>query len=384
MKRKCKNIDITNIGLIRKAVYDCFKPAKKRRRRDTIALFKKYLPDEQKDDVYAILQLCTDEYYKICKQIAEDIKCRIVNEKLNLKPVTIKERKDPGTQKVRKIAVLSIEQLIMDHVAVLGMQEALKRVGVTQVSSIKGRGAHYGKKYIEKWLRTKYKGKKLYSAKLDIKDFYGSTQRAILVQWLEKHIKNTKLIWLITSLLNTTDKGLQIGSYLSQALANLYLSDIYHFAKEHCVSKRRNKIIHKVSECLFYMDDMVYIGTNKKLLQQACKEITDFAKNYLGLTIKPGWQVHLISTNNPIDIMGFRFTRAATTLRKRIARFAIRTLNRIQNNFRSIKFCRRLMSYKGYLIYTSTKKLLRKHDALNFFEKSAHTISIVDLHQNQI
>lgn len=376
MKRKCKNIDITNLTFIKRAVIDCLKYSKKRKRKDTLSLFRRHMPHLSKSDVELSLFLCDEDYYRACTSIAYSLQKRLINEQLELKAVYVKERPDPGTKKIRKIAILSIEQLMFDHIAVYGLQQLLRRIGTTQVSSIKGRGAYYGKKYIEKWLRVTYKNKKLYAAKLDIKDFYGSVDSDYLVNWIAKRVKNKKLMWLIKTLFGTTSPGIPIGSYLSQAVANLYLSSIYHFAKQRCVTKRRDKTLHSVAECLFHMDDMVFIGTNKKALRKAIIDIISFTKEQLRLTIKPNWQVHLISKEHPVDIMGFRFSRTVTTLRKRIAKMAIRCLKRSKNNYHSLKFCQRLMSYKGYLMYTASKNLLKRYNAQEIYKKASHIISI--------
>ena len=261
------------------------------------------------------------------------------------------------------------------------MEELTRRIGVTQVSSIKGRGAHYGKKFIEKWLRNNKSLK--YAVKLDIKDFYGSLDITLLLLWISRRIKNTKLLWLISSLLGVIPKGLPIGSFLSQTIANIYLSDIWHYAKERLIYRRNlsrsgnyHKTMHAVKHCLFYMDDMLFLGTNKRRLKSACKAIVAFIENTLHLKVKSDWQIHKISVNHPIDIMGFRFSHNLTTLRKRVFRLARRSIIRAKRKVRSLKFCVRLMSYKGYMDYTASKTVLYKLNAVKFFQKASNLISV--------
>ena len=69
------------------------------------------------------------------------------------------------------------------------------------------------------------------------------------MEFLRKHIKNDILLWLIETIINTFDKGLSIGSYLSQFLCNLYLSQLYHeISHMHKIRKsRRNKTSEYIS-----------------------------------------------------------------------------------------------------------------------------------------
>lgn len=380
MKRCCKKVSITNLGLITAAVIECLNPSKKRKRRDTIYMFRGYLAGVSKGRVIRHLRSKDEVFYDVCHRIAKDLQTDIMNGNLQLTIPKIRERVDAGSGKTRKITILNIRHLLLDHVAVKGMDELVRRIGITQVSSIKGRGAHYGKKFIEKWLRGNKPPK--YAVKLDIKDFYGSIDKAVSHNWFTRRIKNPGLLWLIDSLVGVIEKGIPIGSFLSQTIANLYLSDVWHYAKEHLTYSRKSssryradKTVHAVKHCLFYMDDMLFLGTNKRRLKSACKAIVAFIENTLRLKVKSDWQIHKISVNHPIDIMGFRFSHNLTTLRKRVFRLARRSILRAKRKVRSLKFCARLMSYKGYMDYTASKTVLYKLNAVKFFQKASNLIS---------
>ena len=105
------------------------------------------------------------------------------------------------------------------------MQPILCRIGANQCASIKGKGCIYGVRKIRRWLRNK---SLKYFAKTDIRKCYESIDRKMLMDFLRKRIKNDLLLWLIETLISTFDKGLSIGSYLSQFLCNIYLSQLYH------------------------------------------------------------------------------------------------------------------------------------------------------------
>lgn len=234
MKRVCKNVDISSPALIEKAVRDCLRPAAKRKRDDTRRLFRRLLRVCPKEARRALVSR-NELYEKGVALLVENLRQRILSLKLDLPPITQELRRDPSSFKLRKISILSIEQLLFDHVAVEALRELAARVGEYQVSSIRGRGAAYGKRAIERWLK---KRSCRYACKMDIRDFYGSIKRPLLLRWIACRIKNKSLLWLISSLLYSSPNGMAIGSFLSQSIANIYLSDIYHFAMEACISKR--------------------------------------------------------------------------------------------------------------------------------------------------
>lgn len=374
MKRKCKNVDICDGDLILGAVLQCFAPSRKRRRHDTVHLFKKYLPNCSRKEVARILKHRGEQYFEACFSIAKDLQDTLLSgEDLGLPIPKQVTRIDPGSGKSRNISVLGIRQLMFDHIAVLALDEVCKRIGVTQVSSIKGRGAHYGIKFIKKWLSSDHK---LYATKLDIKDFYGSVDRDCMMAWLEKRICNERLMWLIHELVYSVPRGMAIGSFLSQTLANIYLSDLYHFAKEECVTKRSGKRNNQVKHTLFYMDDMLFIGTNKRSLSKAIKAIIKRASSVLHLMIKPSWQIHRITKRHPVDMMGFRISPGGlVTLRKHIFRKARKLLIKVKGGVMSLRQSLRLMSYKGYMDSAATRYVQRALNAIKSFSRASNIIS---------
>lgn len=194
------------------------------------------------------------------------------------------------------------------------------RIGPHQYASIKGRGQIAGARKISRWMRNKHLK---YFAKLDIKKCYPSIPQNKLLDFLHSHIKNNMLLWLIEKLLNTFDEGgLSIGSYLSQFLCNLYLSQLYHnIGHYHKIRKHKNGTSEKIKlvyHRLFYMDDILLIGTSSKDIHKAVKLIIQDAKK-MGVTIKENWFIRKISfqdrknENDFIDMMGIKIYRTHIT-----------------------------------------------------------------------
>ena len=223
---------------------------------------------------------------------------------------------------------------------------------------------------IQRWMRNK---SLKYFAKLDIKKCYPSIPQNQLIQFLERHIKNDILMWLIRELINSFEQGLSIGSFLSQYLCNLYLSQIYHFIGHlHKVRKHKDgtkSSIRLVYHRLFYMDDILMIGTSAKDVHKAVKEVIKYCKT-LGLKIKESWFVKQMPVKKCdgsfIDMMGFRIYRTHITIRrrvfKRIRRIAIRIWKRIKTHQKVLEsHARKMIAYWGLLKNSNSVKVIQKY-----------------------
>jgi RNA-directed DNA polymerase len=96
-------------------------------------------------------------------------------------------------------------------------------------SCIKERGIHGAARAVRKALFDE--PGTTYCLKLDIKKFYPSVDHAILKTLLRKKFKDQDLLWLLDGIIDSAE-GLPIGNYLSQYLANFYLTYFDHWLKE--------------------------------------------------------------------------------------------------------------------------------------------------------
>lgn len=358
--------------MITEAVYDCLRHYKKRQRADTRCMFARLLGVTQ-GEARRVLRERGELYHEGVHRVARMLQQGLCERRLKLAPVRQDLRVDPSSKKCRKISILGIRQLLYDHVAVRGLAELARCVGEYQVSSIRGRGAAYGKRAVERWLRRK---SCRYATKLDVRDFYGSVNREKLLAWLSRRVKNEPLMWLVGELVCSCPAGMAIGSYLSQTLANIFLSDLYHLAMERCVSKRGGR---QVEHALFYMDDMLLLGRNKRQLRYAAFALMRRAGE-LGLQIKRNWQVHRVSREHPVDMMGYRFCHGVTTLRRRVFKAARRALLRVGRMIRrggriEVRLARRLASYQGYTASAACKRFLERMGAAFIYKRAFNATS---------
>lgn len=210
--------------------------------------------------------------------------------------------------------------------------------------SIPGRGIHYGKKYIERWVEDDRKNTK-YFLKMDIKKFYPSVSVELLERSLSMKIKDKKLLSLLHSIL-IKGKGLPIGILLSQWLANFYLQNLDHYIKQECKAKYYVR----------YMDDMVIFGPNKKELHKIRIKIELYLKN-MKLTLKSNYQVSKLDKEH-LDFMGFRFYRNRTTLRRSIMLRITRKIKKIwKKGYANPHDASSIISYLGWIKHSDSYNL---------------------------
>lgn len=204
-------------------------------------------------------------------------------------------------------------------------------------ASIKDRGISYGMKYLKKILKYDRKNTK-YCLKLDIKKFYPSCNKEILKSKFRKIIKDKDTLWLIDSIIDSSDEGLPIGNYTSQWFANFYLQSTDHFIKEHL----------KIPYYIRYMDDMCLFHRNKKELRKAKERLEVFISRG-GLRLKENWQLFK-TDSRPVDLLGYRFYRDHVTLRRRNF---LRIKRRVKKIFKKGRITYHdacaMVSYNGWL-----------------------------------
>lgn len=171
-------------------------------------------------------------------------------------------------------------------------------------SCIKGRGIHKLHGNLKKALKD-VDGTK-YCLKLDIKKFYPSVDHTILKQLLNNKIKDNELLSLLYEIIDSAD-GLPIGNYLSQYLANYYLSCFDHWIKEQL----------RVRYYFRYADDIVVLSSSKPYLHKILQEIRTYLDINLNLSIKDNYQVFPVASRG-IDYVGYVFYHTHIYLRKDI------------------------------------------------------------------
>ena len=261
---------------------------------------------------------------------------------------------DGITHKRRTIIVPTLEELVVQHCIINALKPMFMQ-GMYEHSyaSLPKRGAHKGKKVLEKWIRHDSKNTK-YILKMDIHHFFDSVPHSILKEKLAKCIKDEQMLNLLFEIIDVTDAGIPLGFYTSQWFSNWYLQELDHYIKEHLHA------VHYVR----YMDDMVIFGNNKKVLHRIRQDIDNYLNQNFGLELKGNWQVFLFDWKDrgrDLDFIGFRFFRNRTILRRTIMYKASRKALKISKKENpTIYDTRQMLSYLGWLDCTDTYNMYKK------------------------
>lgn len=183
--------------------------------------------------------------------------------------------------------------------------------------------------------------------KIDVRHFYQSISHSILKQKLSALQINPYILKLLYKIIDSSNSvpeqkskmrrgyGLPIGSYVSQHLANLYLTGIDNFIGQ-----------FKNLEFVRYVDDILIFGNSgflHELRKSLCEKLSE-----LELQMKCNWQVYNLSAEG-IDFVGYHIYRNYNRLRNK-------TYSRMIKNLSPANAA----SYYGVVKRTTSKNLLKE------------------------
>lgn len=214
-----------------------------------------------------------------------------------------------------------------------------------------------------------------YCLKLDVRKYYPSINHDILKAKFRRMFKDAELLWLLDEIIDSictakiedmrdiwlldedidSETGIPIGNYLSQYCGNFYLSSFDHWLKE----------VKRVKYEFRYMDDIVIFGSSKEELHTLRKEIAEYFRSELKLTMKGNWQV-FPSYVRGVDFVGYRMFLNYTLLRKSSCIKFKRKMVQIRKKTESgqlmnySEWCS-VNSYKGWLKHCDSYRLQQKY-----------------------
>lgn len=380
VKRYCKDIDITDRNFIAIAVRDCIK--KKLSRKDTIELFCQYsgLPYN------AIHRIVKCDYSKgyidgLIETVIDGIRQEIIYRSYVVKPIHYQTKIDGNSGKVRQIGIQDVKQQLYDYIAAYGLWELFTaKIGYYQCSALENKGQIFGVKALNKWVDDHHIR---YAIQSDIRHFYDTIDIDVLKDMLRRDVKNEPLLHLTFFLIDTFDKGLAIGSYLSQLLACYYLSLAYHYVTEQCYRIRKHKDgtqsrVNLVEHALWFADDCILIGSNLKDLKKAHKLYAQFCMDKLHIEVKPDIKIIDLRTEY-IDMMGYKVSRKNVTIRSSDFIRLRRNQKRVESysdDYIPLHEARGFSSRSGALIHSDSKHYCKRTGALETKQKCNEIIRI--------
>lgn len=223
--------------------------------------------------------------------------------------------------KTRHIQVLSMYDRIALNAVMTVVDEHLKRRFIrTTSASIKGRGMHDLKEYIERDLREDPEGTR-FCYMFDIRKCYESTSQTIVMQTYRRIFKDPVLLGILDDCVTMMPEGISLGQRPSQGLVNLLLS--VHL--DHPLKSR-----HRVRHYYRYCDNGEVLAATK----DECWRIRDLVHSLL----EPlGYELHherVFPVTEGIDALGYVIYPTHALIRKRIKQKFARKMGDVKSRKR--------------------------------------------------
>jgi hypothetical protein len=248
--------------------------------------------------------------------------------------------------KIREIHTVGVEDRIVHQILVLYFGLNAHFIGRT-FGSIKGRGTLKANKQVR---RDIFRSNFNYCIKFDVRKYYPSINKTILIELIRKKYKCEKSIRLFEKVIRSykpqQDKSISIGALVSQNNGNYYLSPLDYFILQELRVKYYTR----------YVDDMVILVRDKIQGEIIIKRTSEFLKS---LNLEFG-KITLFPINKRrIDFCSYAVNQENVRLRTRIKKRFIRKLRQLDKKPQDGMYERNsVCSYLGYMKYCNSVKLL--------------------------
>ena len=235
--------------------------------------------------------------------------------------------------KEREVAAAIFRDRIVHHAIVRILEPIFDKQFISDSYACRvGKGTHACLHRTMEFTK-KYK----YCLKCDIQKYFPSIDHIILRSFIERHIKDDRLMALINYILashaddvsqvwekdddifSVTEhpRGLPIGNLTSQFFANIYLHSLDYFVKHNL----------RVKGYITYVDDFLLFGNDRALLKAQGRQVREYVKT-LRLNLHPD-KFRMMATNNGVDMVGFvQFPNGRIRVRDKNVRLFTRRLDR--------------------------------------------------------
>jgi len=240
--------------------------------------------------------------------------------------------------KLREIFAADFRDRIVHHLLVSHLELMAEPIFIhDSYACRKGKGTHAAVKRLQSFMRsiTENNSKMAYCLQLDVRAFFFSINKGILFKIVEKYIRNADMMWIARAVIfndctrnaiikkgrsllkyipshktlfgQASNKGLPIGNLTSQFFANLYLNQLDQFIK-HTL---------KCRYYLRYMDDLLILHRDKRMLENWTEDISDFLRDKLDLFLNESKTI-MRPVSDGVDYLGYIVRPFYILVRRRV------------------------------------------------------------------
>ncbi len=221
--------------------------------------------------------------------------------------------------KARIIAEAPFRDRVVHHAVVRVLTPVYERRFIYDSYATRvGKGTHASVRRAQQFVR-----KRPWYLKADIEKFFDSVDHGILMEIIERKIKDRRLLSLLRVIIDNAPvpgKGLPIGNLTSQFLANVYLDPLDHHVKE----------TPRAPPYLRYMDDFVLFGHSSSEMLAWKERIETFLSDHLALRLHAR-ATYINRSAHGLSFLGMRIFPNLLRLRPANRR---RSLKHIRNRVR--------------------------------------------------
>ena len=263
--------------------------------------------------------------------------------------------------KVRHIHKATVRDRIIHHAVFRILNPIFEPTFIPNSFSCRiGKGNHKGVYVLEHMARKVSKNYTgiCYALKCDIKKFFDSVDHTILLDLLEKKIKDGDTMWLLREIVNSFSvsgtlfekQGLPIGNLTSQLFANVYMNEFDQFVKHEL----------KVKYYARYTDDFVILSNSNSEFDELLEKITIFLRERLKLELHPH-KVTVRKLHRGIDFLGYVVRPHHKLPRQKTQKRVVRKLRQRAKEYKKgeieeITLTQSLHSYLGLLSHANTHR----------------------------
>ncbi|MBU1103890.1 MAG: reverse transcriptase/maturase family protein [Nanoarchaeota archaeon] len=236
-------------------------------------------------------------------EFEEDLIRNLLNLHYELKNQTYKPRElrtfilqDPKT---RVISISDFRDRVVHHALINVAGGIFERQFIfDSCAGQKGKGALFAVERFDKFSRKVTNNFTTcgFCLKADVKHYFQNINHEKLMGIIGRRIKDEKVIWLFWQILKNCfdEKGMPLGNYTSQFLANVYLNELDYFVKHEL----------GVKFYIRYVDDFVLLHSSRKNIFEWMEAIEVFLIDNLRIELHKD-KTHIVPLTRGTDFAGF-------------------------------------------------------------------------------